>query len=75
MSPLEVVKLIRLRTGFFKIYESCDRIEILELHNNKLKRNLRLIREEAFHINEKVEFENDKNKKLKRQINQLIKQD
>ena len=31
--PLGVFKKVRLRTGYFKIYESCERLELLELEN------------------------------------------
>ena len=37
MSTSEVINIIRLRTGFFKIYESVDRLDLLELEINNLK--------------------------------------
>ena len=47
MSTIDVIKRIRLRTGFFKVYESVDRIDMLELENKVLKRNIRDVKEEA----------------------------
>ena len=35
---MEVIKKIRLRTGFFKIYESVDRLDLLELEISNLKK-------------------------------------
>ena len=35
MAVLEIIKLICRRTGFFKIYELCDKVELLELENKK----------------------------------------
>ena len=40
MSTLEIIKRIRLRTGFFKIYESCDRLDFLEMENKNLKKSI-----------------------------------
>ena len=47
MSTLEVIKRIRLRTGFFKIYESVDRLDMLELENKVLKNNIKDVKQEA----------------------------
>ena len=55
LSSLSIIKFVLMRTGFYKIYESVDRLELLELHNNKLKTKMRQIRENSFHINEKVD--------------------
>ena len=37
LSKLDIFKRIRLRTGFFKIYESCDRLDFLEIENKNVK--------------------------------------
>ena len=42
MSTLEIIKRIRLRTGFFKIYESCDRLDFLEIENKNIKEELNI---------------------------------
>ena len=47
LSVLEIIKRVRLRTGFFKVYESVDRLELLELHNTKLKDKMKDIKKEA----------------------------
>ena len=47
MATLEIIKRIRLRTGFFKIYESVDRLDMLDLENKILKDNIRKIKQEA----------------------------
>ena len=47
LSVLEIIKRVRLRTGFFKVYESVDRLELLELHNTKLKEKMKDIKKEA----------------------------
>lgn len=73
MSPLDVIKQVRFRTGVFNVYDSCDRIELLELHNRKLKHKIREIREESFHIDEKVDYEKDRIDELKNEINMLSK--
>ena len=41
LNSLEIIKHVRLRTSFYKIYESVDRLELLELHNSKLKEKTR----------------------------------
>ena len=48
MPATEVIKKLRLRTGFFKIYESVDRLDLLELEIQNLKKTNELIREESF---------------------------
>ena len=40
----QIIGHVRLRTGFFKIFESCDRLEILELQNDNLKETLKKVR-------------------------------
>ena len=46
MSVLEIVKRVRLRASFFKVNESVDRLDFLELENKSLKRNIKEINEE-----------------------------
>ena len=36
MSVIEIIKRIRTRAGFFKVYESCDRLDDLELEKKSL---------------------------------------
>ena len=55
MSTLEVVKRIRLRTGFFKIYESVDRLDMLELENKVLRKNIREVKQDAVMCRNMVE--------------------
>lgn len=50
LSPLEVIKMLNLRTGFFRIFESVDRIELLESENLKLKMNIRRIYKEQLEL-------------------------
>jgi len=47
MTTLEVVSNIRLRTGFFKIYESVDRLDVLEMENRILKQNIKASKEDT----------------------------
>ena len=56
---------MRKRTGVFNAFESWDRLELLELHNQKLKTNLRKIQEGLFHAEEKIDFERERNDVLK----------
>ena len=64
MSTLEVIKRIRLRTGFFKIYESVDRLDMLEKENEVLKNNIRDVKQEASIYKSKIDEFDDSNKTL-----------
>ena len=36
MSFLDIIKNVRHRIGFYKVYEAIDRLELLELYNTRL---------------------------------------
>ena len=71
MSTIDVIKRIRLRTGFFKVYESVDRIDMLELENKVLKRNIRDVKEEAITYKNQVEQYKETTEKLAERIRVL----
>ena len=47
LTTLKVIKDIRLRTGFFKIYESVDRLDMLEMDNRQIKNNFRSLKQDT----------------------------
>ena len=75
MSTLEVIKRIRLRTGFFKIYESVDRLDMLELENKVLRKNIKEVKQDAVVHKNLVDQYKQTNSQMAKRMEELERKD